>query len=51
MQRYQLSPALRTVFDAESGLTMVYHALYGNPRIVNNEGVRFLDLFRQPMRF
>lgn len=28
---------------------MVYHSLYGNPRIVNNEGLRFLNLFKQPV--
>lgn len=27
---------------------MVYHALYGNPQIVNDEGLRFLDFFKQP---
>ncbi|MFH1890493.1 MAG: radical SAM protein [Candidatus Kuenenbacteria bacterium] len=28
-------------------MAMVYHTLYGNPRIVNDEGLRFLDLFSQ----
>lgn len=46
-QKYQLSPNVRIIPDSESGLAMVYHTLYGNPRIVNNEGLRFLDLFRQ----
>ncbi len=45
--RYQLSPNVRIIFDPESGVAMVYHTLYGNPRIVNDEGLRFLDLFRQ----
>jgi len=27
---------------------MVYHTLYGNPRVVNNEGLCLLDLFKQP---
>ena len=47
-QRYRLSPNIRIIPDSELGLAMVYHTLYGNPRIVNNEGLRFLDLFRQP---
>ena len=48
MRRYQLSPNIRIVHDNGSGMAMVYHTLYGNPRIVNNEGLRFLELFRQP---
>lgn len=48
MRRYQLSPYIRTVTDPESKTAMVYHALYGNPRIVNDEGLRFLNLFKQP---
>ncbi len=47
-QRYQLSPNIRIIPDSESEVAMVYHTLYSNPRIVNNEGLRFLDLFRQP---
>lgn len=49
MQRYQLSPNVRTISDPESDMAMVYHTLYGNPRILNDEGVQFLDLFRQPV--
>lgn len=49
MQRYQLSPNLRILSDSESEMTMVYHTLYGNPRIVNLDGLRFLDLFKQPI--
>lgn len=45
--KYQLSPNLQTVFDPESEVAMVYHTLYGNPRVINNEGLRFLDLFRE----
>lgn len=48
MQKYQLSPNIRVIPDPESETVMVYHALYGNPRIVNDEGLRFLDFFRQP---
>ena len=48
MRKYQLSPNVRVISDPESGTAMVYHALYGNPRIVNDEGLRFLSLFRQP---
>lgn len=47
MQKYQLSPNIRVISDPESETAMVYHALYGNPRIVNDEGLRFLDFFRQ----
>ena len=46
-QRYQLSPNIRILSDSESEMAMVYHSLYGNPRIVNLEGLRFLDLFKQ----
>lgn len=46
-QNYQLSPNVRIISDSESEMAMVYHTLYGNPRIVNDEGVRFLDLFKQ----
>lgn len=48
MRRYQLSPYVRIVSDPESKTAMVYHALYGNPRIINDEGLRFLDFFKQP---
>jgi uncharacterized protein len=47
-QRYQLSQNIRIISDSESKAAMVYHSLYGNPRIVNDESLRFLDLFRQP---
>jgi len=29
-------------------MAMVYHALYGNPLIINDEGLRFLDFFKRP---
>jgi len=48
IQKYQLSPNVRIISDSESETAMVYHALYGNPRIVNDEGLRFLDFFKQP---
>jgi len=48
-QRYQLSPNIRILSDSESEMAMIYHSLYGNPRIVNLEGLRFLDLFKQPV--
>ena len=41
MRKYQLSPNVCVISDPESGTAMVYHALYGNPRIVNDEGLRF----------
>ncbi len=47
-QRYQLSPNFHIISDPKSKMAMVYHTLYGNPRIVNNEGLQFLELFRQP---
>lgn len=49
MKKYQLSPAFRTISDPGSGLTMAFHALYGNPRILNDEGVQFLNLFQTPV--
>ncbi|MEW6408388.1 MAG: radical SAM protein [Patescibacteria group bacterium] len=48
MRKYQLSPNIYIIFDPESEMAMVYHALYGNPLIVNDEGLRFLNLFKQP---
>lgn len=48
-QKYQLSPNVRIISDPESGLAIVYHNLYSNPRIVNDEGLRFLALFKQPV--
>lgn len=47
-QKYQLSINIRVIPDSKSELAMVYHTLYGNPRIINKEGLRFLDLFKQP---
>ncbi|MEK9150894.1 MAG: hypothetical protein AAB411_02310 [Patescibacteria group bacterium] len=47
-QKYQLSPNVRIISDPKSEMAMVYHALYGNPRIVNDEGLRFLNAFKQP---
>lgn len=47
-QKYQLSPNLRIVSDSKSETAMVYHTLYGNPRIVSAESLRFLDFFRKP---
>ncbi len=46
---YKLSSYVRTVLDSESGAAMVYHSLYGNPRIVNREGLDFLSLFKNPI--
>jgi len=47
-QKYQLSPNFRIIPDPASEAAMVYHSLYGNPRIINDEGMKFLDLFRSP---
>ncbi len=49
IQLYQLSPYIRIIRDEVSGLAMVYHALYGNPRVLNDEGLSFLELFREPV--
>lgn len=48
MSVYQVSPYLRTVSDPRTQTAMVYHALYGNPRVFNDEGLKFLELFRSP---
>ncbi len=49
MLEYMLSPYVRIIPESELGIAMVYHALYGNPRVVNDEGLQFLDLFRRPI--
>src|SRR3989344_4526787 len=49
MKRFQLSPNVCVIPDGESGMAMVYHTLYGNPRIVNRERLQFLELFKQPI--
>jgi len=49
MKSYQLSRFFRSITDSETGLTMVYHSLFGNPQIVNEEGVAFFELFRVPL--
>lgn len=48
-KKYQLSPYLRIVSGPNLGLAMVYHTLYGNPRILNGEGLQLLLLFVQPL--
>ena len=48
-QSYQVSNNHRMVSDSISGKTMVYHTLYGNPRVISSEGLRFLNLFRNPV--
>ena len=48
-QKYQLSSNIRIILDPKSELAMVYHTLYGNPQIINKEGLLFLDLFKQPI--
>lgn len=49
MKRYQLSSCLQKWTDPESGLTMIFHSLFGHPLVVNEEGLRFLELFQQPV--
>ncbi|MEI6304636.1 MAG: radical SAM protein [Candidatus Taylorbacteria bacterium] len=46
--KYQLSPFLRYVKEPSSNSTLVYHKLFGNPRILNAEGINFLNLFLKP---
>ena len=48
MLRYQLSPYVRIVSSSDLGVAMVYHALYGNPRVINEEGLQFLEFFKEP---
>ncbi len=48
-KKYVLSSYVRFVHDNISGQVMVFHSLFGNPRVVNGEGLRFLNLFKQPM--
>lgn len=48
MRKYQLSPNVRIISDPKSKMVMAYHILYGNPRIINHEGLQFLNLFKQP---
>lgn len=47
-KRYQLSQNVHVICDLESETAMAYHTLYGNPRILNNEALQFLDLFTHP---
>ena len=47
MKKYQLSPNVRVISAPELEMAMVCHALYGNPRIINGEGLRFLNFFKQ----
>jgi len=49
MKTYKISSYLRLVTDSETGLVWAYHSLFGNPVIINNEGLRFLNLFRDPI--
>ena len=49
MKKYVLSPHSRVIKDKSSGKIMIFHSLFGNPRIINDEGVRFLNLFREPI--
>lgn len=49
MLKYQLSPHLRIIDLPQSRTAMAYHALYGNPRLVSEEGKQFLQLLRHPL--
>jgi radical SAM protein with 4Fe4S-binding SPASM domain len=42
-----VSPFLRLVRGEKSAYTFAYHTLFGSPRVLNDECVRFLNLFRE----
>jgi len=43
------SPYLRSISDNSNEYTMNYHTLFGNPRIFNQEAMKFLDFFNEPV--
>lgn len=45
MKQYILSKHIQIVRNKN---TMVFHSLFGNPRIINEEGLRFLNFFQNP---
>ncbi len=45
MEKLVKSPYLFMVKSEKTDLVMVYHILFGNPKILNPEGLRFLNLF------
>lgn len=49
MKRYILSPYVRFMHDYISNQVMVFHSLFGNPRILNQEAVEFLKIFNKPL--
>ncbi len=48
-QKYQISPNLQVIPNPKMETAMIYHSLYGNPRIVSDESLRFLYLFKKPI--
>ena len=48
-QKYQLSQNLQIVSHEVSETSMIYHTLFGNPRLINRDGIRFMDLFKHPI--
>lgn len=40
---------VRIIFDDLKRKGFVYHTLFGNPRILNTEGLEFLELFNRPI--
>lgn len=48
MLNFQISPYFRIIRDETKGEALAYHALYGNPRILNEEALQFLSLFQEP---
>ncbi len=41
---YQISPNVHIITDPKSDTAMVYHALYGNTRLINSEGTFFKSI-------
>lgn len=51
MKRYTLSKYVQIIKDEDAkcgqpGQIMVFHSLFGNPRLINEEGLKFLNVFQ-----
>jgi sulfatase maturation enzyme AslB (radical SAM superfamily) len=44
---YKLSNNLKIITKADSELMFIYHTLYGNPKVINQETLNFLELFKK----
>lgn len=47
MSELIMSPNLFIVISPKTDLVMVYNTLFGNPKVLNPEGLRFLNLFKK----